>query len=77
MELFGTLLVCGRLLPIAISSPGVFVDGVDGGVLDGPTVFPVPELLAAPEEVGFLFLIFLAHEHDFDKKLVPRKKQID
>jgi hypothetical protein len=32
------------------------VDGVDGG--EGPTVFPVPVLLAAPEEVGFRFLVF-------------------
>jgi len=32
------------------------VDGVDGG--EGPAVFPVPVLLAAPEEVGFRFLVF-------------------
>ena len=32
------------------------MDGVDGG--EGPTVFPVPVLLAAPEEVGFRFLVF-------------------
>lgn len=32
------------------------MEGVEGG--EGPTVFPVPVLLAAPEEVGFRFLVF-------------------
>lgn len=37
------------------ASPGVWVDGVEGG--DGPAWFPVPVLLAGPDEVGFLFLL--------------------
>jgi hypothetical protein len=44
------------LLATGIPPPGVCVDGVEGG--EGPTVFPVPVLLAAPEEVGFRFLVF-------------------
>lgn len=74
MELLGVLLACVRLLPIAISSPGVLVDGVDGGVLEGPTVFTVPELFAAPEEVGFLFLAFLPHQDDFGTKISSKKE---
>lgn len=45
-----------KLPAIGTPSPGVCVDGVDGE--EGPRVFPVPVLLAAPEEVGFLFLVF-------------------
>ena len=44
---------------IDITSPGVWVEGVEGAELgDGPVVFAVPELLAGPdEEPGcFLFL---------------------
>lgn len=44
---------------IEITSPGVWVEGVEGAELgEGPAVFAVPELLAGPEdETGcFLFL---------------------
>lgn len=49
-----------RLLAIASPSPGVWVDGVDGWEFgEGPMVFPVPVLLAAPEDEGpFLFRLF-------------------
>jgi len=56
------LLACGILLALAAVSPGVLEDGVNGWELEGPTVFPVPVLFAAPEEVGFLFLLFLTHK---------------
>lgn len=52
------LLLCG-IAGIEITSPGVWVDGVEGAELgEGPAVFAVPELLAGPEdETGcFLFL---------------------
>lgn len=36
---------------IDITSPGVWVDGVEGAELgEGPAVFAVPELLAGPED---------------------------
>ena len=44
---------------IEMTSPGVWVEGVEGAELgEGPAVFAVPELLAAPEDdTGcFLFL---------------------
>jgi len=44
---------------IEITSPGVWVEGVEGAELgEGPAVFAVPELLAGPEDdTGcFLFL---------------------
>ena len=45
------------LLAVVIPSPGVWVDAGELG--EGPTVFPVPVLLAAPEEeCCFLFLLF-------------------
>lgn len=45
------------LLAVVIPSPGVWVDGGELG--EGPTVFPVPVLFAAPEEeCCFLFLEF-------------------
>lgn len=49
-----------RLPAIASPSPGVWVDGVDGWEFgEGPMVFPVPVLLAAPEDEGpFLFRLF-------------------
>lgn len=48
-----------KLLAIATPSQGVWVDGVDGWELEGPIVFPVPVLLAGPEDVGpFLFRLF-------------------
>lgn len=48
-----------KLPAIATPSPGVWVDGVDGWELEGPSVFPVPVLLAGPEDVGpFLFRLF-------------------
>jgi len=48
-----------KLPAIATPSPGVWIDGVDGWELEGPSVFPVPVLLAAPEDVGpFLFRLF-------------------
>jgi hypothetical protein len=53
IELFCKILT---LLATGTPPPGVCVDGVDGG--EGPAVFPVPVLLAAPEEVGFRFLVF-------------------
>ena len=54
---FGMLLTCCKLPDIATPSPGVWVDGVDGCELgEGPTVFPVQVLLAAPEG-PFLFLL--------------------
>ena len=57
IKLFGTLLTCCMLLAVLIPSPGVCVDGGELG--EGPTVFPVPVLLAAPEEeCCFLFLLF-------------------
>lgn len=42
------------------ASPGVWVDGVDGWELgERPTVFPVPALLAGPEdEEPFRFRLF-------------------
>lgn len=55
---FEELPVCGKL-GIDITSPGVWVEGVDGAELgEGPAVFAVPELLAGPEDVTgcFLFL---------------------
>ena len=60
IKLFGMLLTFCKLLGIATASPGVWVDGVDGWELgEGPTVFPVPVLLAGPEDVGpFLFRLF-------------------
>lgn len=48
-KLFGTV--------VFIPSPGVCVDGGELG--EGPTVFPVPVLLAGPEdECCILFLLF-------------------
>lgn len=59
IKLFGMLLTCCIVPVIATPSPVVWVDGVDGGELEGPTVFPVPVLFAGPEEVGcFLFRLF-------------------
>jgi len=56
---FDMLLTCCKLPAVAIPSPGVWVDGVDGWELEGPTVFPVPVLLAGPEDEGpFLFRLF-------------------
>lgn len=49
------LLTCCMLVGVVIPSPGVCVDGGELG--EGPTVFPVPVLLAAPEEEFFLFLL--------------------
>lgn len=43
------------LVGVVIPLPGVCVDGGELG--EGPTVFPVPVLLAAPEEEFFLFLL--------------------
>lgn len=55
--LFCTLLTCCMLLAVFNPSQGVCVD--DGELGEGPAVFPVPVLLAAPEEEGcFLFLLF-------------------
>ena len=49
----------GMLPVIATPSTGVCVEGVDGCELDGPTVFPVPVLLAGPEDEGpFLLRLF-------------------
>jgi hypothetical protein len=54
--LFGTLLTFCMLLAVFNPSPGVCVDGGELG--EGPAVFPVPVLLAAPEEVAcFRFLL--------------------
>lgn len=50
--------LCGNA-GIEITSPGVWVDGVEGAELgEGPAVLAVPELLAGPEDdTGcFLFL---------------------
>ena len=56
---FGILFTCCMLPAIATPSTGVCLDGVDGCELDGPTVFPVPVLLAGPEEEGpFLLRLF-------------------
>lgn len=57
---FGMLLTCCMLPDMATPSPGVWVEGVEGCEFgEGPTVFPVQVLLAAPEEEGpFLFLLF-------------------
>jgi hypothetical protein len=62
------------MLPaIATPSTGVCVDGVDGCELDGPTVFPVPVLLAGPEEEGpfLLRLFYQIHE----KEVVAQSSQ--
>lgn len=54
--LFCTLLTCCMLLAVFNASPGVCVD--DGELGEGPAVFPVPVLLAGPEEEAcFLFLL--------------------
>lgn len=60
------LLTCCMLPVIATPSTGVCVDGVDGCELDGPTVFPVPVLLAGPEEEGpfLLRLFYQRHEKE-------------
>ena len=51
-------LPCGKA-GIDITSPGVWVDGVDGAELgEGPAVFAVPELLAGPEDDTGCFLFF-------------------
>lgn len=67
IKLFDMLLTCCKLPAVAIPSPGVWVDGVDGWELgDGPTVFPVPVLLAGPEDEGpFLFrlLYYTTNKH--------------
>lgn len=57
---FDTLPTFCRLPAIATPSPGVWVDGVDGWEFgEGPIVFPVPVLLAAPEDEGpFRFRLF-------------------
>lgn len=45
---------------IEITSPGVWVDGVEGAELgEGPAVFAVPELLAGPEDDTGCFLFLL------------------
>ena len=61
---FGMLFICCMLPVIPDPSIGVCVDGVDGCELDGPTVFPVPVLLAGPEEEGpfLLRLFYQTHE---------------
>lgn len=59
IKLFGMLLTWRIFAAAAAPSPVVWVDGVDGGELVGPTVFPVPVLFAAPDDEGcFLFLLF-------------------
>lgn len=57
-KLFCMLLTRGKFPAIVDTSPAVWVDGVDGGEFEGPTVLPVPVLFAAPEEACFLFLVF-------------------
>lgn len=47
--------LCGKL-GIDITSPGVWVEGVEGELGDGPVVFAVPELLAGPEDDTGCFL---------------------
>lgn len=49
--------LCGKV-GTEISSPGVWIEGVEGELRDGPVVLVVPELLAAPEDDPgcFLFL---------------------
>ena len=41
---------------IDITSPGVWVEGVEGELGDGPVVFTVPELLTGPEDDTGCFL---------------------
>lgn len=43
---------------IDITSPGVCVEGVDSAELwEGPAVFPVPELVAGPDDDTGCFLL--------------------
>ena len=41
---------------IEMASPGVWVDGDEGELGDGPVVFAVPELLTGPEDDPDCFL---------------------
>lgn len=47
--------LCGKF-GIDITSPGVWVEGVEGELWDGPVVFAVPQLLAGPEDDTGCFL---------------------
>lgn len=69
---FVMLLTCCMFPAIATPSPVVCVDGVDGWEFEGPKVFPVPVLFAAPDEVVcFLFLLFY-----MKKEIAEMSKQI-
>ena len=52
---FDVLPLCCNALAMEITSPGVWIDGVEGAEL-GPAVFPVPVLFAGPDEDAGCFL---------------------